>query len=419
MPISISKNRKYIEILLALECILSMQPFMLWETYNYYRFFDIAKMVIELLILAIFALGLKSKIKKTYLACSISFAGIYIYYCFDSYYGLSSIGLGTIMKLFMIVVFLMLPNESKKNVFEYFLKFFAISLIPAMIFFLLNALGFNLPSEVIESTQEIKINSSQQYRHYFGCVFRENIYNITRIKQLCGIYDEPGLAGTTAALLLVANKFNFQKNKMNWVLVIGGIMTMSLAFFMICAIYYVAFLFFTKDKKKLYTILGVGVATTVLLMVLNNNDIFQRNVLARLSIDMLFNNNRTSEAFDALFGAFINSNNIWFGYGNGNPIFNTVDASSYKVLLFNFGIIGFVLIVGWFAFWGYSKSRKNIDALILATVFILSIYQRPWIMYLYMVVILLGGIECLKINNNQYLAVGTNEKSRSSIQYTV
>lgn len=395
---SIRSYRRVLELLLGLEAFLTINPYFLWETFSYFHFFDVLKKLIEISIIILFLFNQKNISKKNCWAI-FSFIIIYLYYSLNVYGNNIDFGIGMITKLICIIIFMTIDSTSKKNTFKIFSKIFAISLIPALIFFIFNVLGINFKHDYIETTQAIKVNSNQHYLHYFGSVFRENIYYSPRYKQICGMFDEPGMVGTISSLLLVAENYEFKNNKYLYIVLFSGILSLSLAFYLILFISVFIKLILSKSikRKKLLYIIPV----IFLLIMIFQMPIFQEKVLERLSISNLINNNRTSQEFDNIYSNFLQSSNIFLGLGNMNPIFDKVDASSYKVLIFNFGVIGFLLIVGWYIFWSISYSKYNKQALVLSFMFLLSIYQRPWIIYLYCIVILFGGIEYLKTSKIQ------------------
>lgn len=388
-----------VDFLFALEAFFSINPYLLWETYEYYKYFDILKMVVEISIILLIISKVKMKIDSKSILMAMSFCVVYFYYICNTYNHQINIGLGTIIKLIMLCLFFTLTKENKKKTFKIFLSIFAISLVPGIIYSILNMLKIEMRCDYIQTTQAIKKFIEQHYKHYFGCVFRESIYYSPTIKQLCGMYDEPGMVGTISALLLCASSFDFKKHKALIVILIGGIMSMSLTFFMLCTIYFCYYTyrcFATKQTKKFKKIAFVIVIAIIALFLLKNNQVFQEKVVRRFSLSYLMDNNRVSDEFSVEFDNFLKNGNLFFGLGNNNPIFDKVDAASYKVLIYNIGIFGFILLIGWFLYWGIKKSEKNKECIFFIVIFLISIYQRPWILYMYFILIYFGGIEMIK-----------------------
>ncbi len=387
-----------IEFLIALDAIFSMSPYILWETYSNYKVFDVIKMFIEIIICLLYFKNHQKRIYKSAIVMCITFLFMYTYYVLDAYPGTLFVGLGTIMKAIIIVIFILQPREGKGNIFRIFSVLFAFSLLPGIVYCVLNILHITLPVGYIESVSEIKQANAQHYLHYFGAVFRENIYYSPIFKQVCAIYDEPGIVGTISAFILFANNYDIKKNKHLILVILGGILSMSFAFYVISLVAFLLMLISRKKIKRKYFFVGVFFA--IILIFAFNNPIFQQFVFQRFKLVNLINNNRTSSQFDLLYNDFIatgfSDGSIFFGLGNGNPIYHSVDVSSYKVIIYNLGLVGFLLIIGWYLGWGLRYSGGSRLSKIYLFIFMLSIYQRPWIIYLYYIVILFGGIENLK-----------------------
>ena len=66
---------------------------------------------------------------------------------------------------------------------------------------------------------------------------------------MCGIFNEPGWLGTTIGLMLCYEEFEFKKIS-NWILLIAGLLTYSLAFIIIMII---GFVMRNIDKIKKWT----------------------------------------------------------------------------------------------------------------------------------------------------------------------
>lgn len=389
-----------LEFLFALDAFFTIGPYLLWETYSAYRIFDVIKMLLEIYIVLRTLLSINKKISKSSFICAVNFLVVYIYYVVDAYGGTIQIGLGTIMKAIIIILFILLSTEQKAHVFLYFSKIFAVSLIPAIFFSVLCILDINPSGDFIETTQEIKSLYNQHYLHFPGCVFRENIYYSPRFKQLCGMFDEPGMVGTLCSLILIANSFSLKKDTFLIPILVAGVLSMSFAFYLILAIYAVIKVITTKRVTKRASI--VVACIVVIIFLFRNNPILDKFVFSRFSLVNLVNNNRTSVEFDYLFESFFKEgNHLLFGYGNNNPIFDTVDVSSYKLIIYNMGILGFLIYVGWFLNWGIKYASTNKNAMVLLICFMASIYQRPFVLYLYYIVILFGGASYCLINRKR------------------
>ena len=391
---------RLLEWLISIDAFFSLSPYLIWKTYKYSYFFIIFSSGIEVLICSLYIyrnIRTKGKIKRSTMNMIVGFFVVYYYYIFDAYNGQFSFGISNILKPLVICIFLLLSTESKRNVLILFTKIFAASLTLALLTQLFCLIGVPLPHNVIVPVAKIKTYYNHQYTHFFGCVFMENIYWSPRFKPLCGMYDEHGLVGTVAALLLCANNFEFKRDKSLYIILIGGLTSISLAFYIIVAAYLVGGLVIEKKIKAFKRVAITITLSVILFLIFRNNEFIYTHIISRLSFAYLSNNNRTNDTFNSIFNEYLKSSNVIFGLGNGNPIFNTVDAASYKVILFNLGFVGFLIYLTWWLYWGVKESKKTPYGKLLLIVFFLSFYQRPWLLYLYYIVILFGGISYQKV----------------------
>ncbi len=219
--------------------------------------------------------------------------------------------------------------------------------------------------------------------------------------RLCGFFNEPGYFGTIIALVLCAEQFDLRKYG-NLILLISGIMSLSVAFFFICVIYFILIMY---KRPKIFILLlflamiyfivlpivatmGSGqIATLAQRMIITEQGISatqrSNNVIDLAVIDMLSNGH-------ALFG---------YGYGYMSTLNFSGNISTFKTYLINFGFLGFAAIYGTPFLILLRKSRKNAFAIILIICVFVSVYQRPDIFTYPYMVILLGGVE--KILNTE------------------
>ena len=61
-----------LEWLFAIDGIFSMNPYLLWPDYSYNAFFDMAKKIVELIILSLFIINKSKKINKSQFFMAIS-----------------------------------------------------------------------------------------------------------------------------------------------------------------------------------------------------------------------------------------------------------------------------------------------------------------------------------------------------------
>ncbi|WP_161821228.1 hypothetical protein [Sporotomaculum syntrophicum] len=210
---------------------------------------------------------------------------------------------------------------------------------------------------------------------------------------MCGPFNEPGVVGTFAALLLIADQFNLRKIG-NLILLVAGVLSFSLAFFILCA-GYVVFCAITEKRKDLLAMIMVGLFLLVyLLPYLRSVNPVVDELAARFEISGkgLAGDNRTNRAYDAFFAVYMQTEERWLGLGTGvNDRFGAT--LSYKDLIIDYGLVGFaclmlgLLLLPMAGKWG---ERKCIYFVLL---FLISIYQRPNVMTLSYLALLFGGVE--------------------------
>jgi hypothetical protein len=216
------------------------------------------------------------------------------------------------------------------------------------------------------------------------------------IVRFCGLYNEPGLWGTMAALILCVEDLQLKKIS-NLLILIAGAFCFSLAFWAILIIYYVL-----SRKRYLYTLLVIGSLLLIYIYVLPNIQTGNEAIdalIGRLAYEDggFSGDNRSHEHLDYLYENVLSSSKFFFGYGGGYIVHIGYDGSlSYKTYIVEYGLIGFLLMYA--ALLGavrkYVKPCRYAWAYI--AVFFISIYQRPGIFSLIYMVVLFGGLDRIK-----------------------
>ncbi|HJB45651.1 MAG TPA: hypothetical protein H9713_02930 [Candidatus Mediterraneibacter surreyensis] len=404
------------EIMFSITLIAILNPYFLWTGYKNGIFS--ANGIPILKILYIISIGLSllyiiqhKTINQTYLKLFLELLVclfVLQFICGLRILKLEEIVIASILNFILIGCFVLFPQEIKINIYRLFLLFFVVSIIPGIIYSVITFLGINIPYTTITAASEIKQNSFVTYIQYPFAVQISKSYdilgNLNRFR-LCGIYDEPGRVGTVCALFLVAEELKINKNWKNRLLFIGGCLSLSLAFFIIIFIYFCYYL--VKERRYKYFIWMIILFSAFIIFL----NIPFRNVALvafqnRFTITAtgLSGDNRTNEAFESLFATFLNKSNMFnllFGLGDGSMYQiltekNIEAGSSYKTIIYDFGIIGTILYITWivrYAFYHIKANKKIVGyTLINILIFIINLYQRPTTFYPPYLLILLGGI---------------------------
>lgn len=228
------------------------------------------------------------------------------------------------------------------------------------------------------------------------------------IIRVAGFFDEPGTLAYYITFTLLINKIYDFSKKMEWILIVGGICTLSLAFYITVILYLI--LFYGNWKQFKYFFLGLVIISSLLLYVNNsrydspNNTKIYEMTIGRTEeaqeSDKIVSGDNRSELFALALEAFIDSPIIGQGIEyredvNGKYYKNYFGANLFTPLAEG-GIIGFTIIFLPFFYWTYlvfiCSNSVNKGILISSwTVVAVNFLQRPHIrgFFTYFVIILL------------------------------
>lgn len=306
--------------------------------------------------------------------------------------------------ILLMLAFIIIGREIQLKSFRYFVNIYVVTLLPSLAYFLLMSVGFSFPWNALESTNEGKISAGFFYREYVGMVvIHQLVFPLGNgeIFRLSGFFDEPGVIGTVSALLIAAFWPNLGLFK-RFVLVASGILSFSLTFFILMGVYFL----FKKPALIISFAIVSALAITYLPDNIKENKLVSYYVMERLTKSVLSYsdvNNRTSVCFDIKYNDMITSENVWFGFGHGAHARTSCESagSSYRTLIYNFGIMGFAFIVAFYLAI-FFKLLYSLDDLYRAVPFIIvflgAVYQRPAVDTLWLILIFIGF--CL-INNKR------------------
>ena len=299
--------------------------------------------------------------------------------------------------LLCVSVLLVLKDKYKQIAFEYMLKVFAIFVLPSLIYYLLEIVGISLPNSVLRSDHAGKVSAGMYYSHYpFGLILR-NPFGLDR---LCGIFDEAGFVGTISALLFAGG---YGRVKKGWLflLFIEGIMSFSLAFYLLIVVFVIA-RSFIKGAIRFASVMLVLLIALVLFVNIDFQNEYIASIQDRLDFSsaFLFEDNRTSSTFDEEYAAFWRKGGypMYMGYGTGayneNP--RMYGSYSFKCLFYDYGLVGALLYFSFFvsAAFAFRLTFRKIPFLV---VFLASIYQRPYVFTMQYLTLFLTAIVYLRL----------------------
>jgi len=277
------------------------------------------------------------------------------------------------------LLFLLLPDYKKLSSFELFVKIYAYVVFIGIFTYLIRFL-VDLPSFKINALNTLK-----------GVKYDVYIFDVSMPQFLfpryMSVFDEPGVVGTISALLISYKKITL-KNFTEFAILLSGLLSFSLAFYIILFLN-VAYNFKYVYSKIFFLFLG-------LFLIVGEAGVFDTYLFSRLQIvdGKLSGDNRTGKVFERNYEYFVNKGgeDLIFGRGAMADKYDDPDnsGSSFKFLVYRHGIVGVTLFAIFFIFMNLSKVRSPRGYFFLL-VFILLAYQRINIFMLYNIAIFIGG----------------------------
>ena len=383
-----------LNIMLSVSAFLDLNPYFIWKNHYIKYLF-----VIPIFIIVYYLILLKKiKIEKHEIILII-FAIFIIIYFKDS--GLV-ISMKALVANIPILVYILIPKESKEKVYVFFTYIFAIALVPSMLIYALNLLNMDLKWVHLEALNPIKTSFGIFYKQYFGAVTYQDPAEILTggLYRLCGMFDEPGVVGTMAVLILVAEEFQIKKNYKNIVILIGGILSFSLAFYLMTIIYFFLSFILRKEYKTGKKSIAVFVLLSIILVFASGivkNEFINTKVIDRMTVSdgKLKGDNRSSSYLDYRFNEMLKGGvgNMLFGMGSeATHSDSLIEAdASWKKLVYESGFLGLGMIVIFLITATFFTNRK-INGIIFFIILFISMYQRPGVFNLSILIVFIGGL---------------------------
>lgn len=295
-----------------------------------------------------------------------------------------------------LMLFILQDNITLQAVFLWTKKIFALSLIPAIIAFLLIQVGIAPPSTSVSAGEGV-VGAWRSYDLFFGTAVMIRQGGVAFLNRLCGMFQEPGFVGTMGALFLLGDKLTLKKWE-NMIILIAGVCSFSLAFVLLLILGIVFRLLGRLKTRKGFLmggalILAIAVGYFVFMGLSFDENSMLGELQGRLEIteEGLAGDNRfgTSEQAMKAYDEFLASDltTQLLGYGkdsrtvSGTQISIWMEVHSYKEFVFGFGFLGLGIMLAGLAggfgvkFNAVPRERKW-NLWVLLIVFLISIYQR-------------------------------------------
>lgn len=413
LKLNTNKSLLYLSFAFALFCILRAGHYYIWSTYHN----GIGKLVFAGLSLIVcgwlfYYLAVYQKFKASNLiwGFTITYFSLMSYrqiraFCFNNDYLQFCNG---IISQLNVALFMLLSKRDKALFFNSLITLMFILLVPGVFVWFLLFVGIDIPHGYLSPEHIGKRSAGILYNIYWGSILEINTYFAQNIDRFCGPYDEPGAIGTYLALILSAVPYRISKNVKTFILFIGGIISFSTAYFVILFLKYASNIFRYGLHKIIPSIVIFSVLVyTVLTVKVEFYPFVRLQNAFQYQNGRFVGDNRTTSSFESAYQEiFSNPIDLLFGKGVGatNSNIGLQGGSSYKIIIYDEGIILFIIYILWLFLVSaiiykscYLPLKYNIC--VFTFLFILSIYQRPDVFTPLYQLIFWGGMSNLHIHN--------------------
>ncbi len=300
-----------------------------------------------------------------------------------------------------IVALLSLNIQQRLRLCVFVIKVFTIIVLPSLLYYIFYLMGFELNHSILLSDHPLKVERGVYYlQKTFGLI----VVNPASIARYTGIYDEPGMVGTTAAILFAAG---YNKVKVRWLILlfVEGTLSFSLAFYGLIIIFFAVKIFIESPIKMICAFcLFVCAVTAFRSMNFESEELTAIQKRFKPNSTLSIKTNRYSLSFAKEYNMFWEKGGypLYMGIGGfgayaKNPAMG--GANTYKCLIYDLGIIGCILLLLFFVSIFIKKNKVSKDIIPFLFVFIISLYQRAYAYKFSMVAIFLLAITLIQYNS--------------------
>lgn len=310
-----------------------------------------------------------------FVAISFGFLYFFVFHGLTGTFRLSS-------AIFFMTVFLIFRSSTRSGALAFDLISYSFSaiLLISLSFWLLWQLGVPLPSSPISYGEWKGADVSTELDNFYIFVSESQVL----INRFYSVFDEPGVVGTLAAIILCGLRFDFSK-KRSWIVLVGGLCSWSLAFVVLSIIGLMLLKKGRKMKLVILVIIFLVIVAAVILIgsVLPSNDSAGLLLLYRIANFSEYGvSSRTDDSVNAYFFDYINS--LRFLFGEGTSFFESrpelLAGQGAIFYVIEYGLIGMIfLLMSYFAIIR-SQVCARPHSYFLLIIFIISFIQRPHLM---------------------------------------
>lgn len=367
----------FFKILAAILLLLEIQPYFIWGVTG-------TRMLLTITIPLIIIIGAhyqgKNIVSAIIFACIALFAAVAEG---DNFYGCISM---------MTVAILFLSVDYLKDVYSYFKTIYVYLIGLSSIVWVLVMVGVSLPVHEIMPLNTLKDITYHQYP-FLVMMGYDPDFSIYRAFRFCGPFDEPGVVGTNALLILLIERFNIRKAS-NIIILISGLISMSL-FFYVSIIIYMIYFFTLKEGNVKTKILSI-VLFSALTILSYNYEVTRSAIWERLEYDKttrtFVGNNRAEDELKQYVSRIRGSDEYWFGVHNKAVIERFSGSASVQNAILKYGMFGVFIYSLFFVVYAFKRIPKRKEAFFCIMFLFITLWQRPGlynIPYVFMYIMLI------------------------------
>ena len=294
----------------------------------------------------------------------------------------------------IIVTLLCLRHNDKIETLQFVTKGLAwISVISLCAFVITFIIGLDLPYII-----DTYVNYTRKNYFFFLTPVKEPTFLFPRFES---IFMEPGHYGMIISFLLYAQGYDMKK-WYNIVLMIGAILSMSLAAYVLILIGLVLKFWSTKKKYILIFTLLCGAFVLFFNHFNDGNNMVKALIIDRLKIEdgELAGNNRVMQDFEFEFERKAKTSDILLGWQPGKSE-NFIGNAGYKVYISNYGLIG--LLICLICSLGFCNGYQIKQAFFLFLLYGAAFLQRAYPFWTAELIIFICGLPYLCAQNKKIL----------------
>lgn len=257
--------------------------------------------------------------------------------------------------LFIFFSIFRLDREELPRIATFLCKTMAILMLICIPAFLLYLLGYPLPH------RNTDFNEIYFFSNYYFFMIEDGFINEI-IPRFHAFFLEPGHMGT-AYVLLLATQIGKWKKWYNVVLIFATLISFSLAAYGLFIIVFFLQLWMKKKNVIRKALLFIAIMAAFVggsFVYRDGDNMLNALIVMRLEMneagDDIEGNNRVSEGFLAEYDNYMQSSDIFFGRDMPK---NTFGNSGYRVYIYEYGIIGFILVYTFYVLAMYKAPYKR------------------------------------------------------------